>query len=349
MLDYERKKKIFEFLKKNKILFIENFELKKKSWLKAGGDFEFYIQPSTQTEIKLILNFFLKNGINYFVVGNLSNIIFRDGLIKTPIINLNKYKDIKIEQTREDNIKLQVCSGLSIFKFVNFVSRNLNISGLEGLIGIPGTLGGAIYMNASSYDSYISEYIKEVEIIDQNSHIINLKKEDLEMQWRSSIFHKMKNSIILSATFEFPKKNLSNSEFINRKIEKTRNHRSKFQEKAFPNLGSLFATKDLYIDISNSNYFYKFLNIFNKILTKIILKFSNDNSLIIFRKNLVLIYSLIFNIRREDPFKLSDRTINCLINNGSTSANEAIKTIKKIQQKIKYSQKLENIIIEEIE
>ena len=47
MLDYERKKKIFEFLKKNKILFIENFELKKKSWLKAGGDFEFYIQPST--------------------------------------------------------------------------------------------------------------------------------------------------------------------------------------------------------------------------------------------------------------------------------------------------------------
>ena len=192
-------------------------------------------------------------------------------------------------------------------------------------------------MNASSYDSYISEYIKEVEIIDQNSHIINLKKEDLEMQWRSSIFHKMKNSIILSATFEFPKKNLSNSEFINRKIEKTRNHRSKFQEKAFPNLGSLFATKDLYIDISNSNYFYKFLNIFNKILTKIILKFSNDNSLIIFRKNLVLIYSLIFNIRSEDPFKLSDRTINCLINNGSTSANEAIKTIKKIQQKIGFN------------
>ena len=190
---HESKNIIIKFLNKNNIFFIENFDLKKKSWLKAGGIFELYIQPKDLFEIRSLLEFLKEKKIKFYIVGNLSNIIFRDGKIKTPIINLKKFDKIVLDQSNENVIKLNVCSGVSIFKLVNFVSTTLKISGLEGLVGIPGSIGGAIYMNASSYDSYISEFLKEVEFIDQNGDLIKFDKKKLDMGWRSSIFHNMKN------------------------------------------------------------------------------------------------------------------------------------------------------------
>ena len=343
------RKEILVFLKDQGINFIEDFDLKKKSWLKAGGTFEVFIQPNNLIQIKQILGFLKKNETKFQVVGNLSNIIFRDGKIRTPIINLKYYDQIKIIETVEDSINIEVGSGISIFKFVNFVSNNLKISCLEGLVGIPGSLGGAIYMNASSYGSFVSEYLKEVQIINQNCELIKLKKDDLKLEWRSTIFHKMKNFVILNMIFEFPKKNISTLETINNKIQKIKNHRMKFQEKKFPNLGSLFATKDLYSDISKTSITYYLLNKTNRILSKIILKLFNENLLLFYRKILVKIYSFFFNVTKNDSFILSDRTINCLINKGSPHANDAIKVIRKIQKKIKYSQRLENIIVDEID
>ncbi len=288
---HESKNIIIKFLNKNNIFFIENFDLKKKSWLKAGGIFELYIQPKDLFEIRSLLEFLKEKKIKFYIVGNLSNIIFRDGKIKTPIINLKKFDKIVLDQSNENVIKLNVCSGVSIFKLVNFVSTTLKISGLEGLVGIPGSIGGAIYMNASSYDSYISEFLKEVEFIDQNGDLIKFDKKKLDMGWRSSIFHNMKNFVILNAIFEFPKDEISNLDEIQKKIEKTKNHRIKFQEKKFPNLGSLFATKDLYQDISKFNFFYRLLYLTNKILSKLLIKFFNENSLIYYRKFLVSVYS----------------------------------------------------------
>ena len=348
-LNINSKNELLEFLNKKKIKFEKNFDLKIRSWIKAGGIFEFYLQPKNLDEIREILSFFKRKNLKFYTVGNLSNIIFRDGIIKTPILNLKNYDQIHFDEKKKDIITVKVSCGVSIFKFVNFVSKNLKITGLEGLVGIPGSLGGAIYMNASSYESYISEFLTEVEYINKFGEISILNKKNLKMNWRSSIFHEMDDVIILKAIFEFPKNNVRSLESINNKIEKTRNHRSKFQEKKFPNLGSLFATKDLYRDIKNFNFFYNFLYFLNKYSSKVILKFLNENHLIYFRKILVLLYSFLFNIKKRDPFILSDKTINCLINNGSNNANDAIKTIKKIQKKIGNSQKLENILIEDIE
>ena len=74
---------------------------------------------------------------------------------------------------------MTACCGISIFKFVSFISQKLKISGLEGLVGIPGTLGGGIYMNASSYDSYISQYLKEIKYVNFDCEEIIIKKEML--------------------------------------------------------------------------------------------------------------------------------------------------------------------------
>jgi UDP-N-acetylmuramate dehydrogenase len=345
----QKNKNILLFLKKKNISYKKDFSLKKKSWLKAGGVFELYIQPKTLEEIKQLIEFFYKNRVKFYTVGNLSNIIFRDGVIRTPIINLRYFNHTNIIYMKNDTVKITAESGISIYKFVNLVTNNLKISCLEGLIGIPGTLGGAIYMNASSYGSFISQYLKEVEIINSNSELIKFKKEEIEFDWRSTKFHTMKDFIILNALFEFPKKNIKSSEFITSNVDKIKNHRTTFQEKKYPNLGSLFATKNLYADISRVNLFFYFLDKLNNVLSRVILKFFNKKYLLVLRKNLVKIYSLFFGISKNDPFILSDKTINCLINNGSCEANEAIKIIRKIQKKIKNTQKLENIIIDKID
>ncbi len=341
------KKKLIDFLNGTNIKFEIDFDLKRKSWLKAGGIFELYIEPSEYSQIIELVNFFNQNNLDFYVVGNLSNIIFRDGKIKTPIINIKNYNKITLEEFSQ-KYKINVNCGISIFKFVTYISQKLKISGLEGLVGIPGSLGGGIYMNASSYDSYISKYLKEIKYINFDANEITIKKEDAKLQWRSSIFHNYKNTIILNALFEFPKNNVTDIDIINRNINRVKKHRITFQEKKFPNLGSLFATKDLYKDISYSSFLFKILYIINKILTKLIRKFSNEDSLIKFRKLMVNIYSFFIGINKKSSFKLSDRTINCIINNNSTNANEAIKIIKNYQKKIKYSQRLENIILEDI-
>lgn len=84
----EKSNIITNFLEKKKIFYIENFQLKKESWLKAGGDFKVLIQPKDLNEIHDVLFFFKNNEINFYTVGNISNVIFRDGMIRTPIINL---------------------------------------------------------------------------------------------------------------------------------------------------------------------------------------------------------------------------------------------------------------------
>jgi UDP-N-acetylmuramate dehydrogenase len=347
ILDDSLKNKLLNFLDEKEIKIEKNFDLRKKSWLKAGGVVKNYIEPSNYEQIIQLVKFFKENNLDYFVVGNLSNIIFRDGKIVTPIINIKNYNDLTLVEDSDKFIVNASC-GISIFKFITYVSQKLKISGLEGLVGIPGSLGGGIYMNASSYESYISEYLKEIKYVNFECQEITIKKEDAKLEWRSSIFHNYKNIIILNALFEFPKNNLTEIDIINKNIEKVKRHRITFQEKKFPNLGSLFATKDLYKDISSSRFLFKVLYFLNIIITKLIRKFLNENYLIKYRKFIVGIYSLILGINKHSSFKLSDRTINCLINNDSTNANEAIKIIRNYQKKIKYSQKLENIILEDI-
>ena len=208
ILDDSLKNKLLNFLDEKEIKIEKNFDLRKKSWLKAGGVVKNYIEPSNYEQIIQLVKFFKENNLDYFVVGNLSNIIFRDGKIVTPIINIKNYNDLTLVEDSDKFIVNASC-GISIFKFVTYVSQKLKISGLEGLVGIPGSLGGGIYMNASSYESYISEYLKEIKYVNFECQEITIKKEDAKLEWRSSIFHNYKNIIILNALFEFPKNNLT--------------------------------------------------------------------------------------------------------------------------------------------
>ena len=129
---------LVKWLDLNNVSYEINYDLKKKSWLKCGGIANLFITPDTFKKTENLAKY-LNEKIDFYPVGNLSNTLIRDGQIYTPIINLKNIKEplVKLDDN-ENYVLLKVSSGLSIFKFVSYISNNLHISGLEGMIGIPG-------------------------------------------------------------------------------------------------------------------------------------------------------------------------------------------------------------------
>ncbi len=163
-----------EWLIKNEISFKENFDLSFRSWIKAGGIIKLYINPSNIEEVKDIVSFLKSEKITYYILGNISNTLIRDGNIYTPIINLQKIQNI-------DQISSNVYSvgaGTSISRFANFFSKK-GFSGIQGLVGIPGSVGGGVFMNASSYGSCISDFLTSVIFMDEYGKIHKKKKRSI--------------------------------------------------------------------------------------------------------------------------------------------------------------------------
>tara|TARA_B100000242_G_scaffold292078_1_gene266700 strand:- start:551 stop:1606 length:1056 start_codon:yes stop_codon:yes gene_type:complete len=340
---------IAKWLKNNNVDYIVNYDLKKKSWLKCGGIANLYIEPDTFKKTENLVKFLNEKKIDFYPIGNLSNTIIRDGKIYTPIINLKNIKEtiVKLEDNK-DYILLKVSSGLSIYKLVSYTTNNLHISGLEGMIGIPGTIGGAMLTNASSYDSCISDFLLKLDYINESGKIITLKKNEIRFGWRSSIFQELKKFIITEVYFKFPKNNIKNFDQIKRRIDFVKNHRRTYQEKNYPNLGSLYATKNLYQELSKLSLGFFFLYIFYLIGTKATYLLFNEQKLLVFRRFIVRLYCFYFRINNR-KFLFSEKTINCLVNKGSNFADDAIETISILEKKIKGRIKIENNIIIDIE
>jgi UDP-N-acetylmuramate dehydrogenase len=219
-----------------------------------------------------------------------------------------------------------------------YMSRLLSGKGFEGysgLVGIPGTIGGAIFMNASAYDCQISDNLKYATCLNDSNEICELSKDELSFNWRSSAFqNKFKKYVILSAVFQLKSGNLKS---IQEHIEKVSIHRKKYQENDYPNLGSTFATKDIYGDLSKYFLLYKLVHILVKIITKIYLGDQN----IFYAKWMNILSQLYFNLKPTATFDFSDHTFNCLINKGGAEANELIEFIRRIQKATKYKIPLE--------
>ena len=108
------------WLSENKTKFIKDFNIKYKSWLKAGGVVKTFITPNNETDCIKLIKFFHENKFAFYVLGNISNIIIRDGIINTPIINLHKLSDIFEKRTHEE-LKLKVNAGTSIIKLSKLI------------------------------------------------------------------------------------------------------------------------------------------------------------------------------------------------------------------------------------
>lgn len=203
---------------------LENHSMKNHSNMKVGGVAKRFIVVENKEELKEVFEKYE----NIFLIGNGTNTLIDEGDLDITFVSLKELN--KVEELDEGVVR--VGAGLDFNKLIAFMNRN-NYSGLENLAGIPGSVGGLVYMNGGAYGSEIFDCIKEVEIFDENHQIRTLKKEDIKFSYRSTEIQD-KKWVIISATFEFKRG------FDLQKVIDIQALRESKQPLDKPNLGSTF-------------------------------------------------------------------------------------------------------------
>ena len=281
---------------------LENICMSNYTSYKTGGIAKYLVYPNTLESLIELIKYIKNNSIKYFILGNGTNIIFTDDFYDGVVINLKKLNNLLANKNT-----IRVSSGFSLQKLVS-ISVEKSLSGLEFAAGIPGTVGGAIYMNAGAYGSAMSDIIDEVTYL-ENDEIKTKKREELEFGYRKSYFKKNKSIIILSTKIKLKPGNKKEVQDI---IKEYTEKRIKTQPLEYPNAGSVFKNPD---NISAGSLIEHKLN----------LKGYNIN----------------------DAY-ISTKHANFIINKGNAKSKDIIKLIKEIQKEALEKEKINLELEQEI-
>lgn len=190
------------------------------------------IFPEDVYSLKKIIQLLHNYEIAYLVIGNGSKVLFSEKIVKKIVIFLkHNFSTISC-----DGKSIYATSGCNISHFIHFALKNQK-GGLEKLIGIPATIGGAIYHNASAHQVAISDYIEKIDFLDGDGEFQSLKKEDANFSYRYSIFQKQKKWIIIGALFLLPDVEIQNAQSL---IAEALAYRKLHQPIPLNTCGSLF-------------------------------------------------------------------------------------------------------------
>ena len=218
-------------ISQEKILY--NEPMKKHTTFKIGGSAECLIKIENIEDLKEILKYTNQNNVPTTVIGNGSNILVSDNGIPgiTLMIKIGKI-DI---QENDETVKMTVGAGEKLGKIAQICLQK-EISGFEELSGIPGTIGGAIRMNAGAHGKEMKDVVKVVKCLDYSGNEKEFKKEELELEYRSSIF-KRERYIITEVILELQK---GKKEDIKAKMDEYATYRREKQPIEYPSAGSTF-------------------------------------------------------------------------------------------------------------
>ena len=209
---------IENFLIENKIKYLKDESLKKHTTFKVGGKADFVVSPSNLSVLSKLIKYLNENGIKYYFLGNGSNVIFNDQGFKGVIIKSQGFNDCSFDGT-----KAYFGAGVSMTYAAKLCGEK-GLSGIEFCYGIPGNIGGGIFMNAGAYGGEISQNIVYVKYLDENGDPQTICKADCNFGYRHSCFMEKKR-FILGAEFELtpkPKDEIISfmEDIMKRRIEK---------------------------------------------------------------------------------------------------------------------------------
>lgn len=222
---------ILELEKLNLVKIEKDISLSTLTTYKTGGIAKLVVYPNNINNLKQLLKLIHKHNIKYFILGKGSNTLFSDKEFNGVIIKLDKLNNFEIKET-----EIYVESGMILSKLVQASVKN-ELTGLEFAIGIPGTIGGAIYMNAGAYGSKMSNIVKSVIVLDEKLQIEEIPLEKLKFDYRYSIFQANKNLICVAANIKLEH---GNHDEIASKIKENLLKRKTSQPLEYPSAGSVF-------------------------------------------------------------------------------------------------------------
>lgn len=227
---------IINYITENNIgKYEKNVSLAHHTTYKVGGIAKLFVYPKDKDKLILLLKKLKNDNIKYKVLGNGSNTLFSDNEYDGVIIKLDAFDNIEYFK----NI-VKAGAGVNLIKLSNQTVRN-GLAGLEFATGIPGTVGGAIYMNAGAYKSDMGYITKSVEVLTPNLEIITMTNKELDFHYRTSFLQKHKDYICLEATFLLRP---SDKNLLLEIVEDRKKRRLESQPLEYPSAGSVFRNPD---------------------------------------------------------------------------------------------------------
>lgn len=221
-------KKMQNTLPELKILVDE--PLANYTYTKTGGPADALVFPKNRQELKEVVHYANMEGISWQVLGNASNLIVRDSGIRGIVILLSEMAEVVVE-----NHRIVAESGAKLID-VTKKALDASLSGLEFACGIPGSIGGAVYMNAGAYGGEIKDVLSAIDVMLEDGTITTWTKEDLSFSYRHSALQQQK-AIVLSASFDLE---AGSYPVIAEKMAELTDLRESKQPLEYPSCGSVF-------------------------------------------------------------------------------------------------------------
>lgn len=206
--------------------------MKKHTTFKIGGNADTYIKVKTLSKLSAILRECKDSGVDYLLLGNGSNLLVSDEGLSRAVIRLDgEFRNI----TLIDETTVFCGAGASLAYLCKFALK-CGLSGLEFAWGIPGTVGGAVFMNAGAYGGEMKDVVHSVSHITCDGAIGRCEKDELDFGYRTSVYRK-NNAVITGVTLKLQK---GNSDEIREKMDDYLNRRNTKQPLEYPSAGSVF-------------------------------------------------------------------------------------------------------------
>lgn len=216
------------------ILNEENVErnkpLKQHTYTRLGGHADYFVTPETHEQVQAVVKFAGEQSIPFMLLGNGSNLIIKDGGIRGIVMYLGKLNKIEIT-----NDKLTAESGALIVN-ASQAALEKNLSGLEFACGIPGSVGGALFMNAGAYGGEIKDVLESALIVTKEGELIKKLAKDLNLNYRTSNIA-TEGYIVLEATFSLKKAQYEDIKVV---MDDLTFKRESKQPLEYPSCGSVF-------------------------------------------------------------------------------------------------------------
>ena len=216
---------------------LENEALKKYSFTKTGGNADILVRVKSEEDFQNIIKYSNDNDIDLTILGNGSNVLISDTGIRGIVVITSELNTITLS---EDNI-LTCYAGTTLEELANFCIEN-SLTNLEFSCGIPGSVGGAIFMNAGAYGGEMKEVVQKVEVFTRNGEKKTYTNEEMQFSYRHSVIQETKE-IISKVYFKMDK---GNKEKIVAKVEDLNKQRSDKQPLEYPSCGSVFKRPEGY-------------------------------------------------------------------------------------------------------
>ena len=229
------KQRFQEILGNDRVL--ENEPMSKHTTFRIGGPADLFIMPETIGEIAQVIAVCKEEKVPYFILGNGSNLLVSDKGYQGVVVQLYRsFGKITLEKNEIHAQAGALLSGIAA------AAREASLTGFEFAGGIPGTLGGAVVMNAGAYGGEMKDVIKEVTVLTPEEEIITLQSDELQMGYRTSIIKKS-GYIVLEAVISLQK---GNQEEIRSRMQELAGMRSSKQPLSYPSAGSTFKRPEGY-------------------------------------------------------------------------------------------------------